>query len=91
MSDFYKYEQYSSAKLASHSLNTYNWGVIAMETRKEKQVHILVIIIALISALVILFEVLVSGDKFLDHSLSATLSLALFGTGIMGLNAIKKK
>ncbi len=61
------------------------------ERRKEIQVHILVIVIAVISALITLYEVLVNGDKLLDHLASATLALALFGTGIMGFNAIKKK
>ena len=62
-----------------------------METRKGKQTHILIIVIAIIATLVILFEVLVKGDKFIDHLWTASLALALFGTGIIQLNELKKK
>lgn len=41
--------------------------------------------------LIFLFEVLAVGDKFIDHLLSASLVLSLFGTGIIQLNELKNK
>lgn len=43
------------------------------------------------ATLVILFQVLVNRDKFLDHLLTASLAITLFGTGFIQLNELKNK
>ncbi len=62
-----------------------------MDSKKEKQTYILVIVISIIAALIVLFNIFVKEDKFIDHLLSASLALALFGTGFIHLKEMKKK